>query len=624
MWRLHSEEGAVAITTALVLVALILIAGFIVDLGATRADARTDQLLADSALMAGASVDGDVVEQCKTAVAFFAANVDAGGGYDDSPCDALPTTCDDTTPPQDTAPITIGQYTVVVTHPVDATDPTMTIQGQRETSRDGEQCDRMKFTVTRTRNFTFGPAGGTASSGQSAADAVARRRIEIGTKEYATLVVLDRSECGALNSSGGSQALVEDDLVEDHPGLISVDSDGTGTCSGSGGYAMLTNGANARICGGVDPADTAAIIAGGLCSDPADGNPRIYSPARATDAGTLTYGRAALPADVDGFRIRTVPANDEITTRAPADFEWNCLTSYGTATPSEPWLPTENDIDPCPDGNDPYIQEMASVLASGSSFTSLGTWDTSHSGGTCNLSGTVGSTTENIFFDCDKVNVAGGDTLRIEAQDYIVFRGTLEVRGTLVVDTGDDVVMVFQDGSLSTPGTPTQVSLNRTAVYVHQPSFSGSTRALEINLSTTCVAGGPAPACTSFPVEWAAPEGPAHDDPDASPPVVGECVDLPFLNIPSPECFEDMALWSNADDRHILKGLMDVRGVFFTPNAGRDDNVPFDLSGGATQPMRRAQFFSYRLEISGGSSVVMRPDPSSILPTREIVADLIR
>lgn len=617
------EEGAVAITTALVLVALILIAGFLVDLGAVRADARTDQLLADSSLMAGASVDGDATEQCRTAVDFFAANISAGPvTASPHPCDSLPTSCDSSTAPVTTPPIIVGSYTIVVTHPVSDADAAMTVQDQSIADRDGDACDRMKFAVTRTRDFTFGAAGGAASSGQSAADAVARRRIEIGTKEYATLVVLDRSECGALNAAGGSQALVEDDLAAGHAGLISVDSDGTGSCSGANGYVMLTNGTNARVCGGVDPADTAGIVAGDPCSDPADGNPRIFTPARATESATLAYGRAALPADVDSFRVRTVPANDEVTTRAPGDFEWNCLTSYGTATASQPWLPTESDIDPCPDGNDPYIKEMASVLASGSGFTSLGAWQT-HSGRTCDLSGTVGSTSENVFFDCDTVSVAGGATLRIEAQDYIVFRGNLEVSGTLVVDTGDDVVMVFQDGGMSTPGSPTQVVLERVAMYVHQPSFSGSTRALEVNLSKDCVAGT-APACTSYPVEWTAPEGPAHDDPDASPVVVGECVDLPLLGIPSPECFEDMALWSNADDRHILKGLMDVRGVFFTPNAGRDDNVPFDLSGGAAQPMRRAQFFSYRLEISGGSSILMRPDPTSILPTREVVATLIR
>lgn len=478
----------------------------------------------------------------------------------------------------------------------------------------------MKVVVRRDRNFTFGGAGGASNSGSSVNDAVALRRIEIGDKEFATLIVLDRQGCAPLQSRGGSQALVED--APDHPGMISVDSTGA-LCSGSGSgdYVMTTEGGNARICAGVDPAAVPGIISGDPCTDPADGDPRITTPAAAT-------GREVYEPDYTSGRVRPRPVLDAPVTRAPADHTWNCLDSY--PNPRTNWWEPTDPIEGCDEGHDPYIEQMASRLAdsSDSGFTAFGPWDTTHSGGTCDLtSGTVGSLTENIYFNCDTVRISAGESVEIQAKDYIVVRGNLGVRGQLRVDTGDDVMLVFQDGGLRTPGSPEQVALERTGVYVHQSTFSGADNAINVNLSSTClVPSGGSPPCTEYPVEWTAPDGPAHDVKDDDGNVVepGECEMLTPENLPSPECFEDMALWTNADDNHILKGLMDVRGVFFTPNAGREKNTAFDLSGGASQPMRQAQFFSYRLFITGGSSVLMRPDPESILPTHEIVATLIR
>lgn len=626
---IRNEEGAVAITTALILIVLILLAAFLIDLGSTRADARTDQLLADSAVLAGASAEGeDIHEQCSVALEYFAANIGAGAP-DTTGCENdLPSSCDPDSPPPPTPTreIDIGPYTVVVWHPVADDDDAMTVEGQGISDRDGDLCDRMKIVVSRDRAFTFAPAGGASSSGSSVNDAVALREIEAGSKEFATLIVLDRSDCGVLTVAGGSAALVED-LGPERPGLVAVDSHATESpaCDGDGDgkFAIVPGGADTRICAGLEDEDaTNAVLAGDPCpEDSVDGAPRIYSPSNERD-------KTAKQGDLDDGLVGPTPlGTDDEVTRAPADHQWNCLDAYGTATASQPWLPVESDIAGCEEGHDPYIQLMAEQVADSSdkSFSLNGPWNLTYSGKKCTLGdGVVGSLVENIYFDCDKVEITGD--VEIRTKDYIVVRGDLEVSDQLTVDTGEDVVLAFQDGGLLTPGSPEQVSLTRTAVYVHQQTFSGSQHAINVNLSGSCLEGGGAP-CADYPVEWTAPDGPAHDideDGDGVPETIGQCETLALEKLPSPECFEDMGLWTNADDDHILKGLMDVRGVFFTPNAGREKNRSFDLSGGATQPMRRAQFFSYKLEITGGSKVLMRPDPDSILPTHEITATLIR
>lgn len=633
--RTQSEEGAVAVTTAIVLVVLILVAAFLVDLGATRADARTDQLLADAALMAGASDPGDIRSQCRTAVEYFAANVNFGTvSPSPHPCDTLPVTCDATTPSTQAGPISVGAYQIFITHPVEVGDVAMQLQGQQTSSRDGERCDRMKLTVVKTREFTLAGAGGAAGGGASAADAVARRRIEVGTKEFATLIVLDREGCSPLVVQGGSAVLVED-LSPERPGLIAVDSDGTDcNATGSSQYVILPGGSDTRICAGVTPAWVTGFFLNRVpsppaCVDPSDGEPRIFTLAD-------DVGKAVLPQDVQAGRVRPEPDSDEPVTRLPADVEWNCLPVYATATSSAPWLPTEGLSSGCDDGTDPDIQDMATRLGFSSNTTFLtstdnGNWSTIQSGNNCTINGTgpgqpplaVGDGGRSLFFNCNSVVING--RVRFVPKDYVVIKGDLTLSGTLFIDPGWDNVLVLQDGKFQTSGNTGRVVLDRTGVYIHNPDHGGNGRAIDLGAGTSCIAppGADPDVCSSFPIEWRAPEGPSDSDPETTPPTVGLCADLAG-GLPTPECFEDMALWSNGDGTHRVAGLMDVRGVFFAPNAGRDNNTAFELRGGAKQPMRRAQFFTYRLDVAGGSAVLMKPDPSSILPTRELVATLIR
>lgn len=70
--------------------------------------------------------------------------------------------------------------------------------------------------------------------------------------------------------------------------------------------------------------------------------------------------------------------------------------------------------------------------------------------------------------------------------------------------------------------------------------------------------------------------------------------------------FEDLALWSESKSAHNLGGqaTLDIEGVFFTPNA-----YPMRFTGQGSQQQAKAQFITYRLEITGQGDLMLAVDP---------------
>jgi hypothetical protein len=62
-----------------------------------------------------------------------------------------------------------------------------------------------------------------------------------------------------------------------------------------------------------------------------------------------------------------------------------------------------------------------------------------------------------------------------------------------------------------------------------------------------------------------------------------------------------------------------LSGVFFTPEA-----APFTLSGGGTWGQQNAQFVSFQVQVSGGGSLTMAPDPQKSVKVPTLAGALIR
>lgn len=672
MGRRHSgEEGAVAVVTAIILTVLIALVAFVVDLGFVRADTRRSQNASDNAAQAGvaALAEGKTFEEaCMAAIAMLEINLDmsmppgmcdefAPGSFENgTTCEergaadaSLPPTNDASdAPPRpvyaEAQDVTTGEYTVRIQMPVRPTDDQM--QGQAlDADHDGDDpCKRIGVSVRRTRDLIFGSFAGADGGVSGVADSVSRYETGERFEDIPSLIVLDPTGCRTLQvgSNGGRllvRNLVREETDDDgnpvtvsYPGLITVDSDGTGCGDGAQEYVSRTN-AGARLCAGVEyevfAAFLAHLAAGGSCdSEPGTLRGPAYDEDR-PERGI--YGRAAEEGQVDPPtgppNIEPAPVRGPAITREPADHEWNCRPDY---TPDgTPWRPLyETDIAPC-EGRAANMDELLDDLAAGTTFLP----GTSTEGGApwqtiagCNPTGEIGNGTTNLYFSCNGTLTISSRTV-INAADYIVVRGWVDVStaaGELYVNwdldpaTGAvtrndrDAVMVVRGKKSGNPGVGLAVGssadlrIHRTMVYLHQ----GAT------------------AIDADSAEWTAPEPstPGYND-DGTP---GSCIEQvgytgPVYDLPSPECFDNLALWTNNVRVHTLRGgaELKVEGVFFSPYAGRSSGA-FDLSGGISQELAKAQFFSYKFDMSGTSTLVLQPDPTRNLRVPSTALLLIR
>lgn len=629
--RARDEDGAVAISTALILIVLVLLAAFLVDLGTTRTDARADQLLADTAVMAAANFDGNGREQCKEAVRFLAANV-SDPSADPSACDVLPTSCSTSTPVATTDPIPVGNFTMRVTHPVSNGDASMIVDGQDvdagPTSRDGTPCHRIKVEVTRSRDFTFAPAGGGAQSGSSINDAVAIRNVEDDPSEYATLVLLDQQRCQELTAagggSGGSGVVVQNayDMSGNitAAGVIHLDSDGLdsgSSCNGGNRIVDAGSSTNSAICSGVDgriPANVEAIFAASPVNCEAvlpvlDDTLRVKGSTNVALPKFLSGGSNDLQLEDDPLTV------DYRITRSIVDHEYNCLhdpdTADGVITypTDEVQYPSPGLVEPipfCKDTNrSPHIDELIDAtitIGVPPGFTLVP--------GGCSPTSPV--SVQFAYINCETLPPGDyeSDVLVLKggsANPHGINGGTITMQPYNAVAGPDSAILVVQDGNVQM-STGDSFTFDRAFVYLHDGNMN--------------INGGEN-------LTWHAPSEVGYH-PDTGAAV--NCAPMtitPGVEVPHPSCFQNLALWTNTEGNptgvHSMagQGQIDVRGVFFGPKAH------FSLSGSGSSgpaPLRLedAQFFTRTLGITGGSRIAMKPNPNIFLQTPPPAIALIR
>lgn len=642
MRRWHEDEdGAVAIIVGITMVILVMFAAFVLDIGAVRADVRASQSLADFGSTAAVQVlneGGTHQDACQEVFQYFLANSEdvSTGTMDCSPfalmdsmgCAAAAATIQGADPSAAfMAEGTAGPYTIRVYMPVPDTHFLMTRHGLvTDPIVDGfDQCDRVGVEIFRDRAHLFAGVGG-FNDVRSWADAVALRTQDGKLPEYATLIVLDPHGCRVLEVAGGPGAVVIENYVtatDTFEGFITVDSDGGDGCaSTASNYVLKANGSGSRICAGVAEARADAIFTApnSASRPPCDSTPETLL----SIANPLVV---ANPADLTASppNIEPTPDRRPRITREPIDHRYNCRSDYyapGYANsqgrrhyPIDE--PGDDDVSSCDDlgtgGGDPddrraHVDDLVATYGTMSSAP-VG-WTTLSGNPQCRVQSADVTYSGNVFVNCPGgFRIDGGRTATFDGGGTVVFRGPVEIRGNLRINPANaaDGIVYVQSGDIYTGGSTGTIEVRRSFVYLENGMID-----------------------LQIPTVWTAPLARAYNAYDASGTLVspGNCTYT--SGAPNPSCFQNLAFWGNNLGRHDLGGqaTLDLEGTFFSPNAGRQTSGPgqgrFVLHGGPGYRLDHAQFFSYQLELNGGSVLTMRPDPDRINPTPLKGGGLIR
>ncbi|MEX2555743.1 MAG: Tad domain-containing protein [Actinomycetota bacterium] len=574
--RLGEERGASAVLVTVLLVAMFTLVALVIDIAALRADARAGQATGDFAAMAGAMAldpvgGGNPYGGCVAAYQYFVANTRGLGNVPTpaSACAAFASVpfCGATTP-ETAAVVQVPPYQVTIINPVPDGSPYM--QGRLDVAIDGSPCQRIAVEVQRTRTYLFGGVLN-ATQGTSRPPAVARATAGKSLDGLVSLVLLDPTGCKALVASGQAKVFVMP--VGNFPGIITVDSSASEV---SGGTPTERKCTQATQDFSIDAFGTqnSKIQAGGVSElDCNVNNGLIFSFALMPGQNP---GQAFEDIDVTGCRLVPRPIAGHRITRAPIDHRYNCKSSYpayyGVA------------VAPCRDAatEAPHMDNLRNAIgATGipAGFTSADSYFP-----TCKTqpsSPSIVIPPGNWYVSCGQLDLA--NEVIFQAPSNVVFEGTVNVgssTGKLCVNvsscadtTGSwDGYVYFRKGDTEQSQAVgnfekdsfATLNLMRTMVYVDNG---------RVDLGAG--SGG---------LTWIAPEA---------------------------GFFEDLALWSERETQHLIGGqaLLDIEGTFFTPFA-----FPFRFAGQGLQYQTKAQFVTFRLEVSGQGVLRMQPDPDRVTP----------
>lgn len=653
-----------AVTTAILLVVLIMLTALVVDIGLLRMDERESQLSADLAASAAflPASDFDPLapgagrDACLNAWSYLLANVEGLPGYSatevpsgGAPCDAFTSgaVCDPLNPVEVTSNVEAGPYTLQLTYPVLEFDPgdAAVLSDQlmsRIDNSDGEPCERFGVRVIRDRDFVLaGVAGFVASSTQPAA---VSRFIPGDDDHFASLIVLDQIRCQTLVVSGQGGIEVSDyihlpDPTKNVPGEITVDSAATlpgssapnGQCGNA--YALDVFGTTQGYARAEGAVNSFAMETGNT--------------AKAYEASDLT----TVTAD-GGVKLSVPPTPNGRQYRSPVDHVVNCEETYpaapaAPAAPALPYHPQHEVVTPpgCDDWATvpPYVARLRASLQTRDlrvdpdwtvypdDFVAHGTITSPTPCTAQTLAINVGDpvtdastmTVEtvhpNLYVNCgttgsttfSPTNVSTNGVTHIVSQNEIVVGSNsfLTVNG----DPNRGTVLYLRNGDVTKDSSGT-ISFVDTFVYLDD--LTGGS--VGIGASDTVIrwrgpgtdVGGTADdlkaACQAYVTAY--PVG------ASTPPAVEAAM-------PPAGCFAPVALWSNGTSQHTLggQGALDIAGTFFTPNA-----MPFRLGGQGNQNLDAAQFFSRQLEVAGQGLITMVPNPDTNVATSSPRTSLIR
>lgn len=571
------DRGASLVIIAISMVLLLGIAAVAVDLAGLRVDMRNDRLATDAGATAGAVAiepfsgsQADVA--CSTAFAYVLLNLEDEGvaGAPNPACSTFSACTSPNT--ARTSTVSAPPYTITVIHPVPDDHPLVTGQDLNP-DFDGVSCQRLGVTIERERDYTFAAVLG-FDTGTTQVSSVARVRPDVGEGDIVPLVLLEPYGCDALTADGQGKVTVKH--FEDSPGLIVLDSDGSGAdCGASAPYTMevQANGDKRWIralpvpgAGGAQSAIMSYALSGQPGADPS----RAYNPADLITPIDTTYPLLTGPPE-SYYQLYPRPIfRSQRVTRSPIDHRYNCKTSYPSylgvfITPCQGATATHID-----DMNILYDKSPGTVPTGAFQRWTVDTTDTD-----CNVgSGESIVVTGDVWIDCSPRLVINGGSVQITGN--IVIDGDLDLRsnGVFVSNPANagDYWIYFRQGADILKGAQSSITFNRTFVLLREGLID--------------LVGG------TGGLVWTAPTDQTYR-------------------------FEDLALWSESATQHELGGQSGnvLTGTFFTPYAN-----PFILKGQAGQLQTSAQFVTRRLVVTGFTEVSMEPDPetSTKIPVRGV------
>lgn len=674
-------EGAVAVTTAILLTVLLVLTALVVDIGFLRMDERESQLSADLASAAAflpadefnPAEPGAGREACLNAWDYLLANIEGLSSMSPSqvpsgaPCDAFGTaTVCTATPVETTSTVVAGPYTIELTYPVlDHDDPGAVLSDElmaaRKDNSDGSPCDRFGIRVLRDRSYFLAGVIGQAS-GATRPSAVARW-VPGEDGNFASLVVVDQIQCLALNVSGQGGINVANyvhptDPTKDVPGEMTVDSDASkpgnsapqGECDNS--YAIDVQGTTQGYARAEGAINSKAMDAGNT--------PHAYDPSDLTTAAQ------------DGeMKLKVPPIPNSRETRLPIDRVGNCEEQY--PAPGDPgnreYHPQHETVEPVEgcaafEERPPYVKRLYEFVQPRliADFVNDTDWtvypddfmldpadpryDPAHHIPASESSPCVNeevhaeagvtpvtdksevppvdeTASQYLYINCGTTGSTTFSPLRFEADGFthIVSENKVNLGSGALLQVNGDMVpegtILYLRNGDITKGSSGTLTLHQVFVYLNSTT-SSFVRVGASDTTVTWQATGTDPDLTAAEQEVLRDATEAHCD------TTYASIDPPLPDegiLPPSTCLSPIGLWSNGNSLHSLggQGALDISGSFFTPNA-----LPFRLGGQANQTLTAAQFFSRQIEVAGQGLISMTPNPFASVETSEPQTSLIR
>lgn len=532
------------------MVALLLIAAFVLDLGVARTRAGAAQSSVDLAALAAGPALGrdDPRDGCEAAVDNLRSNIAQLSSTSASGlCAAIPAAACSSPGTVSTATTTSGGVTLRIRYPV--TDTAIAVSGTTGPwPNDGAACRRMTVEVTSEQSTAFGGITGNDETSVTRSATVLGRPVT--TADVPALWLLDPTGCTPLSVTGGSQLTAG---TSDLPGLIAVDSDGS-ACS-SNQVTISASGTGSKLEAVPTSGDSPGQIT--LFAQP--------------PGSTSCSPPACSSADVSAGRLAPSPTNQPArATRAPVDWRFNCKSTY----PNFYSLAIEG----CPTAAPPYLDNLRTAVGTSGAPSGFQRWRASYS---CNPTGTI-TVTGNWWVDCNNgLSIGNGTTVTFAGGNVVMDNALNMTGGALNFNTANPTSTMSASCLPPLVTTPCTTSSSARAAWVYQRDgeWKVTGGVLNVNRTAVIMANGYLQVAGGAPPIWLAPtEGP----------------------------FSGLAYWSELTSNKFSMaggaGVM-LSGVFFTPNA-----QPFSLTGGGTWGQQSAQFISYQLAVSGGGTATLVPD----------------
>ena len=610
------DSGVYAILYALLVVAIVMTAGLVVDISGLREDRREAKLAADAAATAGAvklnalSGVANANAACNEAWLFLKVNLsDAKDATPSCPADQFPASF--TSCPSTARAVTgdAGPWRVTITWPVPDDASLLTnpnVNGANgytqplDPAVDGlDPCGRLGVSVEKSRTFAFATVGGFVN-GTILNSSVARSELRGQAALEFPLVVLDQHGCQTLYATGsgpsGAGITVKNNGIT--PGRIAIDSVGDAPgnplpgCANSNQYIAEAGGGSRIVAWNGSSGAAGMLLAHGPLA-------KVANPAQlcalGTDPSTITD------------RICPQPTSFLQLTRKFWDWQYHCSSS--TSPPLSAPCPYTATV---PDYIAQHRAAYGSSVLTAANAVSKGF--TVLSGGECDSTANYRYFPPGKYFvNCPtfsvkKTTVFGGGV--------VVFSGNLEAKG----QAGGPYCLVFNQEVGPAPGKDSN------GFYpVCAPANSGNLPDTDDDAMYVYLQNG---SLTRQNSDFIAPQTFIYQEAETS---FGGSPDVRIkigagtsggsgvtgtllMTAPTTGPFKNLALWSeNTATFNDADGLgaqtkIGLEGIFFLPKA----QVEFTGNGTYLGPPR-AQFVAWRLRTSGGASLELIPSADHTL-----------